>query len=47
MSKRLVYLFLVLRPRDQETLEQVLEELKRLERQSTGGCDEQAEPSCN
>ena len=47
MSKRLVYLFLVLRPRDQETLERVLEDLRRLEEQSRGGCDEQAEPSCN
>ena len=47
MSKWLVYLFLVLRPRDQETLERVLEELKQLEAQHNGGCDEQAEPSCN
>ena len=47
MSKRLVYLCLVLRPSDKETLERVLEELKQLEAQNTGGCDEPAEPSCN
>ena len=42
MGKRLVYLFLILRPMDQDTLEQLLERLKSLE-EHHGGHDETLE----
>ena len=45
MGKRLVYLFLILRPMDQDTLEQLLERLKSLE-EHRGGDDETVQYRC-
>ena len=46
MSTRLIYLFLILRPTDQEALERVMKQLTELER-TQGGCDETRDPDRN
>ena len=46
MDKRLLYVFVIVRPGSAEALERLLKKLQQLEH-NDGGCDEPVEPSRN
>lgn len=46
MGKPLIYLFLIVRPGEEDALKRLLEELDAL-KHNTGGSDDSDEPSCH